>query len=184
MRGGGPLSVLTLFFQRKEICQRKANICHGLHVTTISGLYYFGSLMETKMDVVIEVIDSRAFPWKIFSWLNSFFHLWKCHTIVKLLILLKELFSKTVNTIGQQFAKCFCGTIFSLNYSLIAKKERISSEVKSFWKLSAPNSAEKTFANIKSSSSSAAVEINFDKHTFIAKKKCFFLQVSIFFQPA
>ena len=73
----------------------------------------------------------------------------------RVLILLKELFSKTVNTIGQQFAKCFCGTIFSLNYSLIAKKERISSEVKSFWKLSAPNSAEKTFANIKSSSSSA-----------------------------
>ena len=25
------------------------------------------------MDVVIEVIDSQAFPWKIFSWLNSFF---------------------------------------------------------------------------------------------------------------
>ena len=70
MRGEGPL---TLFFQRKEICQRKANICHGLHVTTISGLYYFGSLMETKMDLVIEVIDSQAFPWKIFSWLNSFF---------------------------------------------------------------------------------------------------------------
>ena len=50
MRGKGPLSVLTLFFQRKDICQIKANICHGLHVTTISGLYYFGSLMETKMD--------------------------------------------------------------------------------------------------------------------------------------
>ena len=45
MRGKGPLSVLTLFFQRKEICQRKANICHGMHVTTISGLYYFGSLI-------------------------------------------------------------------------------------------------------------------------------------------
>ena len=75
MRGEGPLSVLTLFFQRKEICQRKANICHGLHVTTISGLYYFGSLMETKMDVVIEVIDSQAFPWKIFSLLNSFLSL-------------------------------------------------------------------------------------------------------------
>ena len=33
----------------------------------------FGFIDGNKMDVVIEVTDSQAFPWKIFSLLNSFF---------------------------------------------------------------------------------------------------------------
>ena len=70
---GSLISVNTILPKKGNLPNK--GICHGLHVTNISGLYYFGSLMETKMDVVIEVIDSQAFPWKIFSWLNSFFHL-------------------------------------------------------------------------------------------------------------